>query len=118
MFTIHLQNLQFKAYHGLYAEEKVLGNHFIVDVWVKYLPEVGHITNIGQTINYQDLFAVVTGQMAQPVELLETLTTGIANELLQKFTAITEVDVRVVKKNPPIQNFTGNVAVSYHLKRK
>ena len=118
MFTIHLQNLQFKSFHGLYAEEKILGNHFEVNVMVKYLPKKLPIKSIEQTINYQDIFAIVEQQMSIPTALLETLVVDIANDISRQFSMVKEVDICIAKKNPPISNFIGNVAVSYQIKRR
>ena len=117
MFTIHLQNLQFKSYHGLYAEEKVLGNCFEVNLKVKYQPSLLAINSIEQTINYQNLFEIIERRMLIATELLETIVVDIANEIMNAFLIVEEVDICIAKKNPPIKNFVGNVAVSYQIKR-
>ena len=36
MLTIQLNNLIFHAYHGLYEEEKIIGNDFEVNLEVKF----------------------------------------------------------------------------------
>jgi 7,8-dihydroneopterin aldolase/epimerase/oxygenase len=118
MLTIHLHNLQFKSFHGLYAEEKILGNHFEVNLTVKYQPKKLPIQSIEQTINYQNVFEIVEQQMSTPTALLETLVVAIANEILKQFSMAKEVDICIAKKNPPIPNFIGNVAVSYQIKRR
>jgi len=117
MLSINLQNLQFKSFHGLYAEEKILGNHFEVNLTVKYQPQTLPINAIEQTINYQNIFEVIEQRMSIPTELLETLVVDIVNEIMNAFSMVDEVDICIAKKNPPIKNFIGNVAVSYHKKR-
>lgn len=117
MFTIHLQNLQFKSFHGLYAEEKILGNCFVVNLTVKYQPTTLPINAIEQTINYQNIFEIIEKRMSIPTELLETIVVDIANEIMNAFLIVEEVDICIAKKNPPIKNFVGNVAVSYLIKR-
>ena len=117
MLTIHLQNLQFKAYHGLYEEEKILGNHFTVNVLVKYQPKNILITSIKETINYQTIFELISKRMLIATALLETLVIDIANEIFDEFYLVEEVDICIVKKNAPIEKFIGNVAVSYNKKR-
>lgn len=117
MISIHLQNLQFIAFHGLYAEEKVLGNTFELNLTVKYQPEILPITNILQTINYQSLFEVIEKRMSVPTELLETLVTLISDDIVIAFPAIKQIEISITKKNPPIKGFNGNVAVSFEINR-
>lgn len=118
MLSIHLQQLQFKSYHGLYPEEKILGNWFIVNFTAKYQPQYLPIHSIEQTINYQNIFELIERRMAIPTALLETLIVDIANEIFDTFLLVEEIDICVTKKNPPIPNCIGNVAVSYQSKRK
>ena len=118
MISIHLQQLQFKSFHGLYAEEKILGNWFIVNLTAKYQSNDVLINSIEQTINYQHIFEVIKQRMSIPTALLETLVVDIANEIFDTFLLVEEIDICITKKNPPIQNFMGNVAVSYQSKRK
>ena len=117
MITIYLQDLQFNSFHGLFVEEKILGNQFIVNATVKYLPKTAVIIDIDDTINYQNIFDIIEKRMLIATELLETLSMNIANDVLNNFLAVQEVEICIVKKNPPIKNFIGNVAVSFCLKR-
>lgn len=116
MFTIHLTNLQFKAYHGLYPQEKILGNKFIVNLHVHY-KAINSIITIADTINYEKLFALVQQQMNIATPLLETVAQNIAKEILKSFSEALEVDICIAKKNAPIQCLIGNVAVQYCKKR-
>lgn len=117
MLTIQLQNLQFKAYHGLYAEEKVLGNNFIVNVLIKYNSDKQVIDNIDDAVNYESVFQIINQKMDIPTELLETLVMQISEDILNKFYKVYEVEISIAKQNPPIEKFIGNVVVSYHKKR-
>jgi 7,8-dihydroneopterin aldolase/epimerase/oxygenase len=117
MLLIHLQNLQFKAYHGLYEEEKILGNHFTVNMIIQYQPQNLPIVSINQTINYQTIFELVEQRMQIATELLETLVIDIAHKIFDAFLLVEEIDICIAKQNPPIQNFMGNVTVSFNKKR-
>lgn len=118
MLTIHLQNLEFKSFHGLYAEEKILGNIFIVNVTARYQPSSLTIIDINQTVNYEDLFALIEKKMVVATELLETLAIEIATDVLHTFAIIDEVNISITKQHPPIKGFKGNVAVSFNLNRR
>lgn len=114
---IHLQNLQFFAHHGVHQEEKILGNWFTLNVWVDIeIPSPPKI-NLGDTVDYSQIFKIVQQQMQQPTELLENLVKEMATNILAQFLSIQKVQISIYKQNPPIQNFVGNVGVSYMLNR-
>jgi dihydroneopterin aldolase len=113
MLSIYLQKLRFKSFHGLYPEEKVLGNQFEVNLTVKYLPQHLPIVNIEQTINYQDLFEIVEKRMLVPTELLETLAPIITDDIFAAYPFVKNIIISIAKFNPPIDRFNGNVAVSF-----
>lgn len=117
MLSIHLQNLQFKSHHGLYEQETILGNIFIVNLVVKYQPTSLPITNIEQTINYENLFNLIEKRMLLATDLLETLVTEIAANIFETFILVDEINISIIKQNPPIARFAGNVAVSFETKR-
>lgn len=110
---IHLQNLQFFAHHGLHKEEQLLGNWFVVNVVVQVsIPSTQKI-NLEDTVDYSQIFKAVQQHMQQPTELLENLVKKISTNILAQFLAVTQVQISIYKQNPPIQNFVGNVGVSY-----
>ncbi|KAF0240924.1 MAG: hypothetical protein FD183_885 [Chitinophagaceae bacterium] len=67
---IHLNDLRFFAYHGLYAEEKQLGNYFELNIDIQYTPIHLPITDINDTVNYAAVFELVSKRMAIPTPLL------------------------------------------------
>ena len=118
MLGIHLKNLEFFAHHGVYPEEKVLGNTFRVNASV-WLSNPGSVVNrLEDCINYEDLFAIIKGRMEKPEPLLETLVMQIAETMLGQFEAIQKVFVQIEKVNPPIEKYKGGIAVSYEKERQ
>ena len=113
LLTISLNNVRFRAYHGLYPEERQKGNDFVVNMQVSYLPKSGTIASLDDTIDYGTLFTIMNSIMQQPVDLLETLVQEIAHAVHQKFSQVKEITVSVEKLNPPIDKFIGSAAVSY-----
>ena len=113
LLTISLHNVRFRAYHGVYPEERQKGNDFVVNMQVSYLPKSGTIVSLDDTIDYGVLFTIMNSIMQKPVDLLETLVQGIAHAVHQKFQHVKEITVSVEKLNPPIDKFSGSAAVSY-----
>jgi len=108
--SIHLQQLEFFAYHGLYEQEKLNGNNFIVDVDVETTIEE-KITSVGQTIDYVTLYEIISKRMAVATPLLETLAQEMVEELLAADSRIRSISLSVKKLTPPIANFKGTVGV-------
>ena len=118
MLTIHLKDLSFHAFHGVYSEESILGNHFIVNLHVHYIPQAEIVRELNQAVNYEKLFALVQTRMEQPSPLLETIAMELCHSVLEQFQPVHSVFVSVEKVNPPIPSLQGNVVVAYHLSRE
>jgi 7,8-dihydroneopterin aldolase/epimerase/oxygenase len=113
LLTIELCDLLFTAYHGLYAQEKKIGNQFKVQLLVSYEPASGIVTGIDDTINYVSIYELVKQEMDKPVHLLETLCMTIAALVKEKYPQTKKIDISISKLNPPIASFVGNVGVRF-----
>ncbi len=113
MFTIRLNNLKFFSFHGLYEEERILGNEYEVNVSISY-DTAEKITAMEQTINYASVYEIIKQRMAIPTSLLETLAQDLAQQIHNLDLRITSITVSIEKKNPPIPNIQGSVGVTYN----
>jgi len=117
MIKIHLEQLHFFGHHGLYEEERILGNDFLVDVTIQYLPNQKIIQSINETVDYTAVYKLLAERMKHPTDLLETIATGFCHQIMEKFPSVQIIEFSIKKLHPPIQKFVGNVGVSYQLKR-
>lgn len=117
VFTITLQNVHFRAYHGLYPQERVEGNDFIINLSAKYYASQAAVIMLEHTIDYGALYAMVQQVMAKPVDLLETVVQQIARLILEQYPQVFEVSVTLEKTRPPIADFNGSALVTIHLVR-
>ncbi len=117
VFTITLQNVHFRAYHGLYPQERVEGNDFIINVSAKYRTSNTQIVLLEDTIDYGQLYAIIQEVMATPVDLLETVVQQIAQKILLQYTQVFDVRVSLEKTKPPIVDFNGSAVVEINLVR-
>ncbi|SFE87033.1 dihydroneopterin aldolase [Chitinophaga sp. CF118] len=101
MLTIGLEQVHFRAFHGLYPEERIIGNDFIIDVSVT-IPGVNQIDSIKETVNYQGIFTIVERIMAIPQPLLEQVVYAITDAIKQKYPEIQKSNVSLRKMNPPM----------------
>ena len=117
MLSIQLNNLSFFAYHGLYEEEKISGNDFIVNAIIYFYPKK-KIDTISETIDYVSIYELIERRMQIATPLLETIVMDLATLILDKFTLAESVFIELTKQKPPIHNFNGTVSVKFELKRK
>ncbi len=109
---ISLNEVHFFGFHGMYAEEKKIGNTFVVDLYVDFVPAKDIIKSIGDTIDYVTLFEIVKARMAVPTPLLETIVTELADQIITDFKMVTHVFVKITKQKVAIKTLEGNMSVS------
>lgn len=116
--TISLEGLEFHAYHGVYAHERSSGNKFEVDVRVETsIGPSAFSDDLGGTINYEDLYAVIRTEMEKPSKLLERVGHEMAAEILKKFPQALSVTIAIAKFNPPIGGVCKKASVTINEKR-
>lgn len=109
--TIQLIDILLHGYHGLFEEEKLVGNTFKINVTVVYTPANFPITNLSDTIDYGAVFNILQEQMQVATPLLETVAANFTLAVLKQFDAATEVTIHIQKMVPPIAGMVGSVAV-------
>jgi dihydroneopterin aldolase len=117
LYKIHLDNLIFHSFHGLYEEEKIIGNRFEVNASV-LISDPLHFNHIDSTVNYESLFQLINVEMKNPTPLLETLADNIINNISLLDSRITEITISIHKLHPPIKGYSGKVGVTLSKKIK
>lgn len=110
---ISLEELTFKAFHGLYPEEKANGNTFIVTVHIDVSTDF-EFTNdeLDHSIDYTRVYQLIKAEMEQPRGLLEAVAMSISKKIINQFTLADSVVVSVSKVNPPIGGPCAKTTVS------
>lgn len=112
MDRILLNGIRFFGHHGVYPEERRLGQQFVADVELCLdLREAGDRDDLSRSVDYGQVLALVLEIGAgEPVQLLEALASRIASRILAHF-PVRQVIVRVTKLAPPLPGLTGGVTV-------
>lgn len=112
MDKIHMEQMEFFAFHGLLDEEKKLGQRFLIDLIIEADLKVAGLTdNIEKTVNYALVYEKVKDvTINRNYDLIEALAENIAIEVL-KDKKIKKLKVRVNKPAAPIQGIFSNIAV-------
>jgi dihydroneopterin aldolase len=119
MDKIKLTRMEFYGYHGVYPEENKLGQRYYVDAELMLsLVKAGSSDDLEQTVNYAEAYYLIKGIVeGRTFKLIEALAECIASELLQTYTSITQVTVRVIKPHPPFPIHFEGVTVEITRKR-
>jgi dihydroneopterin aldolase len=111
MAVIGLEGMRFNGPHGFYPEEGVLGNDFVVDVYIASNTRRAAISDdLGATVNYETVYLMVQSEMRKPVQLIETLAERILQRLSDFYESAQGMRVIVRKLNPPLG---GQVGAAY-----
>lgn len=100
---IILAGMQFFGRHGVFPEEKAMGQKFIIDVKLSLnLKNAGVTDDITKTPNYADIYADVKNiTTLKNFNLIEALAEEIAQHLLSTY-KVEKVKVKVRKPHAPI----------------
>jgi len=76
--SIAIMDYRLFAYHGWYAEERVLGQWFVVNAELSFLSNDSSETlHLDDTLDYVQLQVLIQQEMAKPHALLENLGAAI-----------------------------------------
>lgn len=112
MIHIHLDRLRFRGFHGVFEEERVLGNDYEVDLSIAFNP-TSSVLAIDETIDYTAVYNLVKSRMMLPCPLLETLVMDITAEIRRRYARVEKIRVSIKKLYPPVNSFEGSVGVSF-----
>jgi len=114
MDYIHVRDMQFFGYHGVLAEETVLGQRFRASVSLAVdIEEAGKTDDLDKTVSYVGVYEICQRVIeGKPYKLIEAVAETIASEILKTYDGqVNGVRVEVIKPDPPIPGHYKEVAV-------
>lgn len=112
MGRIAINGMRFYAHHGCFAEERVIGTHFLVDLTMEVdTSEAERSDNIADTVNYLEVYRTVKREMERPSNLLEHVARRVGESVRSEFPDTKNVVVKVSKLNPPLGGQMESVSV-------
>ncbi|SES22543.1 dihydroneopterin aldolase [Gracilibacillus ureilyticus] len=120
MDKIYLHQMMFYGYHGLFPEERKLGQRFSVDLTMELdLAKAGKTDEMKYSIDYGAVYKTVKEVIeGKAVNLVETLAEKTAEQLFGNFPLLQACTVKVYKPDPPIPGHYKSVAVEIHRVRQ
>lgn len=98
---VRLNQIELFGYHGLYPEERILGNRFILSIDIALRKT--EIQTLNDSIDYTQVLDIIRTRFNKPSLLLETLLLEIEKDLLQHFAPkMAKLFIKLEKCNPPL----------------
>ncbi|WP_020537961.1 dihydroneopterin aldolase [Lewinella cohaerens] len=111
MALIGLEGMRFNGPHGFYPEEEVLGNDFLIDIYLDVNTRRAAMhDDLGSTVNYETVYLMVQSEMKKSAQLIETLADRIVSRISEFYDNLKGIRLVVRKLNPPL---SGQVAAAY-----
>lgn len=100
---ILLENLKLYAYHGVGEQERIVGNHYLINLKIKIdVTKAVESDLLNDSISYADVFEIVKREMAVPSKLLEHAAGRIVSALRKSYPDINSIELKLSKNNPPM----------------
>lgn len=114
MDHVFMKGMPFFGRHGVFTQERELGQRFIVSLELSLdLAPAGRADDLELTVNYADVYtkvrAIVEGP---PYSLLEAVAERIAETLLADYAQVQSVRVELDKPGAPIAGLFATVGVA------
>lgn len=112
-YTIRLDGIYLRAYHGCYDLEQTVGNRFRVDLAIRTplgnLPSTDDVT---QAVNYLTVYEIVERTMQRTQRTIEAAAANVIEAIKEAFPEIIEVECTVAKLAPPLGGKIDKVSVT------
>lgn len=116
---IFLKNMRFFSYHGVGAQETLVGNEFTVSLRLKVdISTAAETDDVTDTVNYADIYHAVKEEMDLPSKLMEHVCGRIIQRLLHDFPSIESIDLKLSKRNPPMGADLDSAGIEAHVDRQ
>jgi 7,8-dihydroneopterin aldolase/epimerase/oxygenase len=104
MGKIHIEEMEFYAFHGHYQEEQIVGNRFLVDLEMEAdLTAPADSDSLDDAVNYQQAYQIIKYEMRHTKSnLLENIGKRILDALFAEMDGVEKATIKVRKLNPPM----------------
>ena len=110
-YTIRLEEMEFRAFHGCYDLEQKVGNRFAVNVEIETSLCDIEKDDVSRAVNYLTAYEIIESQMKRTQHTIEAVAVNIITALKCEFSAIERVRCSVAKLAPPLGGKIARVSV-------
>lgn len=110
--AIELDRIRLYAYHGVFEQERIVGNMFEVSLKAEYpFEKAMRSDNLNDTVSYVRLYEIIANEMKVPSNLLENVAYRIIHAVTSEFQDIEHGNIKITKMTPPISGEMAGVSV-------
>lgn len=115
---VHIDGIRLHARHGVLPQEQLTGNDYIINVRASYdISRAMQTDDVADTLNYAEVYNIIKEEMSVPSKLIEHVAGRIANRLMDSYSQISSVMLRITKCNPPMGADCNGAGVEILVKR-
>ena len=108
--NIILKEIKLFGYHGVHPLENVCGTEFIINIVIG-IDNKQTIKTLSDTVDYAEVYHLMKQVFSKTEQLLEVVAEKIFIAISERFSIAAEVEISILKSNPPIEGFIGQVGV-------
>ena len=113
IYTIRLDGIYVRAFHGCYDLEQQVGNRFRVDIVIRTpLGDLPATDDVTQAVNYLTVFEIVERTMQRTQRTIEAAASNVIAAIKEASPQIVEVECTVAKIAPPLGGKIDKVSVT------
>lgn len=113
IYTIRLDGIYVRAFHGCYDLEQQVGNRFRVDIVIRTpLGDLPATDDVTQAVNYLTVFEIVERTMQRTQRTIEAAASNVIAAIKEAFPQVVEVECTVAKIAPPLGGKIDKVSVT------
>ena len=113
MGIIEIKGMEFHSFIGHYDEEKQIGNNFKVDIRLWYdHTKAAETDKLKYALDYQKVYDLVKEEMQKKCNLIENVAQRIIKKLIENFSQLEKVEVKVAKIYPKLGGMVEEVSIT------
>ena len=113
IYTIRLDGIYVRAFHGCYDLEQQVGNRFRVDIVIRTpLKDIPASDDVRDAVNYLTVYEIVERTMQRTQRTIEAAASNVIAAIKEAFPQIVEVECTVAKIAPPLGGKIDKVSVT------
>ena len=115
---VHIDGIRLHARHGVLPQEQLTGNDYIINVRASYdISRAMQTDDVADTLNYAEVYNIIKEEMSISSKLIEHVAGRIADRLMDSYSQISSVMLRITKCNPPMGADCNGAGVEILVKR-
>jgi dihydroneopterin aldolase len=112
MVQVLLKDIRLQGCHGVFEGEERWATTFRLNLVIDLKNDPPYVA-LDNTVDYSKVFEIVKSSFSIREQLLENIANRIYTNLIHQFEQILSVEISIIKEDPPIQNFSGEVGVVF-----